>query len=66
MSYSSGGPFICFLRLALPVNRKSPIPTGSTRGEGEEDSKVGAMKKGSVVVGTGNLAGRPLSSIFEQ
>lgn len=28
---SSDGPFICFLRLALPVNRKSPIPTGSTR-----------------------------------
>lgn len=24
------------------------------------------MKKGSVVVGTGNLAGRPLSFVFEQ
>lgn len=33
--------------------------------ESGEDSKVGTMKKGSVV-GMGNLAGRPLSSVFEQ
>lgn len=70
MSHSSGGPFICFLRLALPVNRKSPIPNGLNlggRGEGrEEGSEEGTMKKERVVVGTGNLAGRPLSSVFER
>ena len=64
MFYSSGGPFICFLRLALPVNRKSPIPTGSNLGMGEV-AKVETMKKGSVVVGTGDLANQPLSNPSE-
>jgi len=45
MLYSSGGPFICFLRLALPVNRKSPIPTGSAPRR-EKDEKGGRKARG--------------------
>lgn len=54
MFYSSGGPFICFLRLALPVNRKSPIPTGSApqkeRGrQGNEDEKRESCWRGKEI-----------------
>jgi len=65
MFYSSGGPFICFLRLALPCG-KPQIPNSHRLQLGDgRGSKVETMKKGSVIVGTGDLANQPLSSVFE-
>lgn len=48
----------------IPNSQRAQL--GDVRGGEGGSSEEGTMKKESVVVGAGNLAGRPLSSVFER